>query len=270
MQITSIGTDAFSNEENKWTKIEKVQIPNSITKIGWGAFCNNNISELNLPKSLLEIDNYAFSSNKITKLIIPDSIKKIGDYAFAKNSISTLKLSNSLTEIQSGVFSENKISNLIIPKSVKKIMDDAFSFNSITDLEIPNTVEELGKAAFYYNWVNSLKISNNIKIIPIDCFSIEPNNSFFDFSFLTNTNIEQIESKGFKYYGSTIIKKFVLPPKLKIIAKGSFADFDLSKAEINFNGVDWKQLQFLDERNQPLPDDKTPKTEDDFIKFITQ
>lgn len=70
----------------------KLQLGNSIIRIGKNAFCNNDFSELYLPQSILVIDDYAFlDCNNINDVIIPDSIEYIG-----KNILDYCKLLNSI------------------------------------------------------------------------------------------------------------------------------------------------------------------------------
>lgn len=80
--ITEIGENFVKENYN----IEKITIPYSVSKIGSGAFSYTEgvRTPIDLPDSLVEIDNYAFNFSNISgDLIIPEGVTKIGHYCFA-------------------------------------------------------------------------------------------------------------------------------------------------------------------------------------------
>ncbi|PSV02488.1 leucine-rich repeat protein, partial [Photobacterium kishitanii] len=72
------GTDGFvysknpDGSENKNIivdyigKKKQVIIPNSVTKIGEGAFLGNDLTSITIPNSVTNIGGYAFSKNNLT------------------------------------------------------------------------------------------------------------------------------------------------------------------------------------------------------------
>ncbi len=96
--VTSIAANAF--KDNKI--IKTVVIPDSVTKIGEGAFSGcTNLQTVVLGKNVKYINAKAFyKCTKIKKIVIPDSVEKIGKQAFfgCKNlksvNIKTAKLTN--------------------------------------------------------------------------------------------------------------------------------------------------------------------------------
>ena len=81
--ITEIGANFVKENYN----IEKITIPYSVSKIGSGAFSNTEgiKTPIDLPDSLVEIDDYAFNFSNISgDLIIPEGVTKIGNYCFAE------------------------------------------------------------------------------------------------------------------------------------------------------------------------------------------
>ena len=77
--LKEIGKEAFMN-----SKIESVELPDSVTKIGESCFVRcYNMKYLKLSNSLESIPNYAFMDcTKIASLSIPPSVKYIGKSAF--------------------------------------------------------------------------------------------------------------------------------------------------------------------------------------------
>lgn len=60
-------------------------IPNSVTKIGDGAFyCCDSLQSITIPNSVTKIENYAFSwCESLQSVTIPNSVTSIGDEAFS-------------------------------------------------------------------------------------------------------------------------------------------------------------------------------------------
>ena len=125
--VTSIGDWAFAN--NKY--VETVEIPDSIKKIGKGAFYNcvklqsitksigdeafydcRRLRTLDIPASVTEIGEEAFTNcRSLTNLTIPDGVKKLGD----ENSVGY------------GMFENCKnLSWITVPASVDYINPDTF------------------------------------------------------------------------------------------------------------------------------------------------
>ncbi|MDD7314980.1 MAG: leucine-rich repeat protein, partial [Bacilli bacterium] len=101
------------------TKIlTKITIPEGITFIGFYAFngCTNLI-EVNLPNSLQEICEGAFSSSGITSINIPGSVNTIWSNAFAScNNLTSVTLNKGITSIMDGAFSGcTNLTSIILP-----------------------------------------------------------------------------------------------------------------------------------------------------------
>lgn len=135
---------------------------------------DRNVTELVLPRDVLEIGNFAFSDcKKLAKIYVPLETGKIGSYAFSKCSalkeisvpnvshigngafgdctgLTKIVLSGSLREIEDYTFSHcEALAELAIPSGVKKIGNGAFSScKSLKKVVIPNTVQSIGKWAF--------------------------------------------------------------------------------------------------------------------------
>ena len=109
---------------------KKTTIPNSVTKIGKYAFCNNT---------------------GLTKLTIPSSVTRIGYSAFYKcTSLRDIIIPDSVTHIEDSVFEGcTSLSEITIPNGVTRI--DWYTFRNctgLTKITIPNSITSIGKAAF--------------------------------------------------------------------------------------------------------------------------
>jgi hypothetical protein len=131
IDVSEIAAGAFNGRRNKnqyGNLVEKhkdmvlltsVAMPNSVLKIGAGAFANNEISKIKFRTGLMEIGQSAFSNNKMTSLIIGNNLKVIGEGAFDLNQITTINLPNSLTSIGTNAFDHNPIQTVILGTGIK-------------------------------------------------------------------------------------------------------------------------------------------------------
>lgn len=97
------------------------------TDRGEGPFAYNDwIEEIALPRSLKEIDAFAFSEcSGIERISIPENVTKIGLMAFWDcSNLKEITLPNSLIELGDQVFGGcNSLRKIVIPKSVEEIGD---------------------------------------------------------------------------------------------------------------------------------------------------
>ena len=123
--ITSIGDYAFS-----YIPIFKIKIPDSVIKIGRGAFENSSsLDSVCFGKNIQTIGDDAFiNCPKLTSVILGDSVKTIGSRAFSDcKKIVHLRLSKSLKTIKYKTFYNCiNISSITIPDSVTTIESYAF------------------------------------------------------------------------------------------------------------------------------------------------
>ncbi len=87
--------------------VKEYVIPNSVTKIGRGAFdCCSSLQSIDMPNSVTEIGDTAFwRCSSLQRIDIPNSVTKIGDCAFyGCSSLQSIDIPNSVTEIGTGAF----------------------------------------------------------------------------------------------------------------------------------------------------------------------
>lgn len=78
--ITEIGDDAFCDCYG----LTDIYLPESITKIGKGAFSGSGLTSIEIPKHVEFIGSFAFHQcNELMSIIIPNSVKYIGELAFS-------------------------------------------------------------------------------------------------------------------------------------------------------------------------------------------
>lgn len=134
------------------TKTEVI-IPNSVTKIGEGAFyyCTN-LSEITIPNSVTYIEHDAFiGCHSLTSIVIPNSVTRIGGSAFsACISLESIEIPSSVTQIEWGTFFLCKsLKSIKLPNSITEIGMFAFEdCRALSSIVIPESVQKIEARAF--------------------------------------------------------------------------------------------------------------------------
>lgn len=149
--ISRIGDYAFRNRE-----LDTIEIPNSVTSIGKGAFYKcvpwkNNTNE----------------NCRIDSITIPGSVDTISQDTFGKCRVKNVELRYGVSKIEKGAFMECKAENIKLPATVIKIGEKAFfDCDYLTQLDLSaNPDVEIGNYAFGFRKTNN-------KIIKDDKFKV--------------------------------------------------------------------------------------------------
>ena len=215
-QLTTIGSEAFYYCEN----LTSIEIPSSVTTIGYGAFyrCDKltsvtfgdnsqlttigseafyyceNLTSIEIPSSVTTIGYGAFyDCGKLTSVTFEENsqLTTIGSYAFFSCSkLTSIEIPNSVTMIGSYAFSGcSNLTSIEIPSSVTTIGSYAFfSCSKLTSIEIPSSVTTIGDGAFYdcSNLTTlTLQAKENYK------WQVNVNSAWVDCSTLTDAQILQ-------------------------------------------------------------------------------
>lgn len=178
--VSSIGFRAFA-----FHQLSNVNIPNSVVEIGIEAFGGNNFTTINIPNSVKIIDHEAFFGSigtNIESLTIPSSVESIGDAAFFSNKLKKLTISNGVKTLHNRAFGNNELATVTIPESITTINGDPFFENpieTVTSLsEIPSILSD-----------NAFLNRNNVDLfIPVNTSSIYTNNNWINFKSITEIN----------------------------------------------------------------------------------
>ena len=104
--------------------MSKIKFSSTLTHIGIRSFQFDDLTKLDLPNSVTHVEFGAFLCNQINEISFSQNLEFIGYSAFHKNRLTELNLPNSLIELDG--FSQNQISQIRIPNSVKIIGFGAF------------------------------------------------------------------------------------------------------------------------------------------------
>ena len=183
--------------------ILKVEMPDTIKELGYGAFSGSSKNSLHqygfyfsslerveLSKSLSKIEDWAFDyCRKLNYIDIPDNIIEIGECAFYYcDAIESIEIPDSVSKIGKNAFCEVKTvkigkivessdglddgaltcETLIIRDGVKKLIKCRGNFLNV---EIPKSVNEIGNSCFKDNKeIKSITIPEGVKKIGNSCF----------------------------------------------------------------------------------------------------
>ena len=166
--VTKIGYGAFYDCSNFTT----IAIPESVTSIGMGAFYGcTNLTSITIPESVTSIGDYAFAGcTNLTSINIPENVASIGEGVFEEcTSLTSINIPESVTSIGNYAFYGcSSLTAITIPESVTSIGYDAFSgCTNLTSITIPEGVTEIGEEAFdgtawYDNQPDGVTYINNI------------------------------------------------------------------------------------------------------------
>lgn len=125
--VTDIGDNAF-----RGTAITSVNLPDSVTRIGWDAFENcRSLETVTMSTGLTRIERFAFQNcSKLASIDIPEGIETVGAFTFSGcSSLETISLPTSLETIETYAFSGcSSLESIDIPRNVSAIESHAFGY----------------------------------------------------------------------------------------------------------------------------------------------
>lgn len=152
--LKKIGYKAFSE-----SKIEEIDIPSGVTDIAESAFTAcPELRRVNVPGTVETITQYTFEQcPKLEKVVLGSGVRKIGRLAFAPNecyttntSLRDLELPPTLEEIGYKAFNCCRMAELVIPESVTKIEPWAFAeCRYLQRVEFKCAMDTLPERIFY-------------------------------------------------------------------------------------------------------------------------
>lgn len=147
LTVTEIGSHAFA-----FVGIEKIKLPDTIEKIGDGAFWQNYFTSFELPPKVTEIEANTFRGCHLLKDInLHNGIKSIGDFAFQDcNALTKIVIPKSVKNLGDAVFySCRGLKSVVIPESITEIpLYTFFCCLELTDVNWHNGITSIGEAAF--------------------------------------------------------------------------------------------------------------------------
>ncbi len=124
---------------------EEYTVPEGVEAIADFAFDNClNLKKINLPESLRKIGRSAFKNISITGIEIPDNVKKIEKGAFeGAEKLEKVKLPGELKVIEEDAFKGNKhLKDINVPKKLENVKKGAFDDCTSVDELVKQAIEK--------------------------------------------------------------------------------------------------------------------------------
>lgn len=127
--VRFIGRGAFSGMDN----LKEIRLPNGLLEIPAFCFgCDDSLTSVDIPQSVSTIGEGAFFCSGITEIQLPDSVKGLGDFIFSTcKKLKRVQLPKHITRIPLRTFSFCKsLTHIDVPSKVKSIGERAFEGTS--------------------------------------------------------------------------------------------------------------------------------------------
>lgn len=144
--VTEIERNAFFE-----TGLRNIQLPEKLTLIGGGAFCNcKNLKQVQLPPQLKELGEGAFfNCENLAQIQLPSQLNKLGGDAFRDcTSLDKIDIPAGLKQIESATFCNTGLTSVTLHEGLTKIEDWAFhDCLKLKKIRIPKSVTYIGELA---------------------------------------------------------------------------------------------------------------------------
>lgn len=133
------------------TGLRNIQLPEKLTLIGGGAFCNcKNLKQVQLPPQLKELGEGAFfNCENLAQIQLPSQLNKLGGDAFRDcTSLDKIDIPAGLKQIESATFCNTGLTSVTLHEGLTKIEDGAFhDCLKLKKIRIPKSVTDIGGLA---------------------------------------------------------------------------------------------------------------------------
>lgn len=238
--VRSIGSTAFGGCQS----LASVTLSASLYFIGEYTFAMcQSLTKVEIPNSVSSIGAGAFQGCGITEIVVPDNVRFIGEGAFrgCQNLVRVKLPEGDLREIEAVTFQDcASLSELTIPNTVYEIKSRAFHRSGLTKIVVPNTVRSIGEGAFGFceNLVHVTLPEGELTTIEARTFSgckslagltipntvYEIKESAFEMSGLTEIVIPNsvMEVDGMVFYGCRSLAHVTLSENMQVIKDRTF------------------------------------------------
>lgn len=143
-----------------------------VLKVKEKGFSCKDITAIDLPDTIVEIEDDAFSGSKsLENIKWSKNLKKIGDRAFMECcNLNFGGLPNVITEIGEGAFSNTDANFEGFSCQIKIISDFMFETCYLYNFVVPNSVTDINYMAFHNAYINTIVIPDSVNKIDEDAF----------------------------------------------------------------------------------------------------
>lgn len=134
------------------TSVKKVILPDTVKRIGQGAFTNcTSLESINFPNSLTYIANLAFKNTGFTNIEIPNTVTLLGNGVFSEcKNLVNATINAKIEKLPVSTFKNcSKIEKVNLCDNIHAFGSRVFEGTSIKELKIPRTIDTLDANALY-------------------------------------------------------------------------------------------------------------------------
>ena len=161
------GLEKIEDNAFKLSGLVGIQLPNSLTNIGNYAFSDCvNLKKVIFGYGLTAIADYALQNcTSLTDVTIPENISLIGKSAFSNcSSLSQIDLPSSLSTIGDHAFSNcTSLKSITLPSTITEIEKYTFDKSGLEDINLTN-IKVFGDGAFRESNLRQIDLSNALQI----------------------------------------------------------------------------------------------------------
>lgn len=163
--VTTLGDDIlyygyydYSSDESYFfhPDLHEVKLPDGLTCIGKGAFCNSpELIEVEIPSTVTKIEQSAFSGcTGLKEIELPPQLEEVGYSSFyGCSGLTEITIPSSVKIIRSGAFERcTSLESVTLSEGLREIGTEAFMLTNLKSLNIPKSVKKLGHDIVYNCW----------------------------------------------------------------------------------------------------------------------
>ncbi len=217
--IREIGDYAFSR-----MKLEQVNIPKSLRKLGRSCFSNCHwlsTEPLIIPEGITTIPIQCFINCQCFKnIVLPSTLKVIKACAFYNTRVAEVNFPEGLESIEIGAFAGSDLIEAILPNTVQKLEESIFSMcPALKKIQLPENIDTIPFC--FASWcplLETVNIPNSVIAIEKDAFMGDVKLKPLDLP----DGLKRIEQDAFWYCA---VDSIVFPTSLEYLGGGSCANW---------------------------------------------
>ena len=209
----SLGRQVFEGCE----KLRKLQIPESVTSLGYHMIAGTKISSIMIPKNVTDTtcEEALTGATFLKEIIFEEGIEKIpSKIAYNVASLEQVNIPESAVEIKSYAFyGTTNLAKIDLPSSLEKIQDFAFQSSGLESIVIPKNTSLVGRSAFSEN--------KQLQLVEFEQSDDYIQTSIKDYAFYNCGRLkkivmsENVAEIGLDFISGTIIESITIPKGIK-------------------------------------------------------